>query len=576
VTVRTRIVRRPCEGDPGDWPDQVHEVVRRVLRARGIRDAASADQRLRHLLPPDGMLGMPEAAALLARAVTEGRSILVVGDYDSDGATGVAVALRGLARLGATKLGYAVPHRFRHGYGLSPALVEEIAARKPDLIVTVDHGIASHAGVARARELGIPVLVTDHHLPGATLPEAAAIVNPNQPGCGFASKALAGVGVMFYLLLATRAVLRAQAWFDAKRREPELAELLDLVALGTVADLVPLDRNNRVLVGAGLRRIRAGHASAGLHALLSVAGRSFWQVTAADLGFAAGPRLNAAGRLEDMALGVECLLCDDARRAQEMATRLDAINAERKEVQSDMTEGADALLGALQRRVGELPIGVSLVDRAWHAGVVGLVASRLKDKLNRPVIAFAPADERGEELRGSARSVAGFHVRDALAELDAQHPGLIVRFGGHAMAAGLTLRADRFADFAEAFDRAARRALGSSIDTQELWSDGELGPSDFRIELAEQLVAYGPYGQAFPEPLFDGVFDVARWWPMKDRHLRLDVRATGGGPPLRAVQFNAYQGQALPGRVRLAYHLALDEWNGARRLQLLVRHLEPA
>jgi len=572
--LRVTVRRRPA-ADVSGFGDALHPVLRRVLAARGVATEDAAELKLRHLHDPALLGHVDRAGALLADAITRSRHVIVVGDFDADGATGVAVAVRGLTLLGAKRIGYAVPHRMRHGYGLSPLLVQELLARAPDLLVTVDHGISSHAGIAAARAAGVPVLVTDHHLPGPTLPDAELIVNPNVSGDGFPSKALSGVGVMFYVLLATRAELRRRGWFDAVRAEPELSTLLDLVALGTVADLVPLDRNNRVLVAAGLRRIRQGLACAGISALLEVARRDAGRIGATDLGFAIAPRINAAGRIEDMAVGIECLLTDDRARALVLAQQLDAINAERREVQDDMLEGAEALIGSLTRRIGELPVGLCLLDRAWHAGVVGLVASKLKDRLNRPVIAFAPGSESGEELRGSARSVSGFHVRDALAAIDAAHPGLVLRFGGHAMAAGMSLLPSRFAEFAEAFDREVRRTLGDTVGTPEILSDGELASDELNLDLAEQLAASGPWGQAFPEPVFDGAFEVRRWSVMKGKHLRLELARDSRAPTLKGVYFGGYTGNPVPSRVHLAYQLALDEWNGVRRVQLMVRHLAP-
>ncbi len=572
-----RIERRAPLCDTTQWPDSIHPVLRRVYAARGIDAPDGIDHRLARLLPPETIAGMSGAAELLERCVREDRRIVVVGDFDADGATATAVAVRGLGLLGARQVGYRVPNRFTHGYGLSPALVEDLLPLRPELIVTVDNGIAAAAGVAAAHRHGIAVLVTDHHLPGADLPDAEAIVDPNlaadAPG-----QTLAGVGVMFYLLLAVRARLREAGWFATRGIvEPDLAGLLDLVALGTVADLVSLDYNNRVLIEAGLRRIRAGRASAGIAALIEASQRRAASLTSADLGYALGPRLNAAGRLEDMSLGIECLLTDDAARARHLAGLLDAINAERRGLQAGMVEQAEAQVQTFLARHGDaaLPVGVVLADPAWHAGVVGLVASRLKERLHRPVIAFAPAGEGSAELKGSARSIAGFHIRDALAEVEANQPGLIARFGGHAMAAGLTLTADALPAFAAAFDAVARARIPSALLDPVLLTDGGLDGADFHVELARQLRFAGPWGQGFPEPLFDDEFGLDGWRVMGESHLRLNLRHAASGTAVEAVMFGAYDGRPPPVRLRAAYQLALDEWNGRERLRLLLRHVEP-
>jgi single-stranded-DNA-specific exonuclease len=445
----------------------------------------------------------------------------------------------------------------------------------PDLIVTVDNGIASHAGVAAARARGIRVLITDHHLPGETLPDADAIVNPNLVGELFASKALAGVGVMFYLLLALRARMREQGAFAATG-EPDLSSLLDLVALGTVADLVPLDANNRILVEAGLRRIRTARACAGIAALFIASGRDPLRAVASDLGYALGPRINAAGRLDDMSLGIECLLSDDSARALELAAQLSAINTERQELQAAMVEQGEAMIARFVERYRDdaLPYGICLHEADWHQGVVGLVASKLKERLNRPVVAFAPAGE-GDELRGSARSIAGFHLRDALAEVDALFPGLITRFGGHAMAAGLSLPAANLARFAAEFDAVARRRLDAEQLECCLWSDGELRADEFTPESARALRYAAPWGQAFPEPLFDNVFAVESWRAVGERHLRMQLRLDGATAQVEAILFNAVESMPPPVRLRAVFQLDLNDWNGRERLQLLVRQIEP-
>jgi single-stranded-DNA-specific exonuclease len=565
-----RLHRREMPETTGDWPPDMHPALRRIYAARGIVAAADVEHRLARLAPPDALGGLAAATALLAAAIAGDRRILIAGDYDCDGATGAAVAVRGLRLLGARHVGYVVPNRFEHGYGLSAALVASIA-EAPDVLVTVDNGIASIDGVAAARARGITVIVTDHHLPGGRLPAADAIVNPNLPGDGFPSKALAGVGVMFYLLLALRAHLRASG--GERAGAADLGTLLDLVALGTVADLVPLDYNNRVLVEAGLRRIRAGRGCAGIVALAEAAGRSVATLVASDMAFALAPRLNAAGRLEDMTLGVECLLGDDASRAQEQAARLSAINAERRELQAAMVAEAEAMVAG-----ASVPdaIGVALHDVRWHAGVVGLVAAKLKERLHRPVIAFAPAGEGSDQLRGSARSIPGFHIRDALAEIDARHPGLLGPFGGHAMAAGLGLAAANLPRFARAFDIVARERLGADALQPVLWTDGELEAGACSLDLARQLRYAGPWGQAFPSPVFDNVFECVQRKPMGVGHLRLRLRDPRDGAALDAVMFNVADMWPGTPTVRVAYELTVNDWRGSESARLLLRHVEPA
>jgi single-stranded-DNA-specific exonuclease len=567
-----RIQRRAARV-AGAWPDSVHPVLQRVYAGRGVVSPAEIECRLTALLPPQTLGGLESACVLIESALRDSRRILIVGDFDADGATGTAVAIRGLHMLGARDPAYAVPNRFRHGYGLTPALVDELRELKPDLLITVDNGIAANAGVAAAKALGMQVIVTDHHLPGTVLPQADAIVNPNLGGDAFPSKALAGVGVMFYLLLALRAHLRARGWFAERGiGEPDLAALLDLVALGTVADLVPLDRNNRILVEAGLKRVRSGRCCAGIAALLDSARRGLARTLANDLAFAVAPRINAAGRLDDMRLGIECLLTDDPGRAAQLAGALSAINAERQELQADMVEQAEQEVRkwtATHER--DIPYGVVLFDPNWHHGVVGLVASKLKDSLQRPVIAAAAA---GEEIKASGRSIPGFHLRDALAEIDTRHPGLLLRFGGHAMAAGLTLRQQNIETFTAVFDAVAHERIVPEQLESIVLSDGELAAADFSFDLARQLRAGGPWGQAFPEPLFDGEFAIESCKLVGEKHRRFKLRHPGLAAPLEAVMFNAPLDQKPPARVRAAYQLELDEWQGMQRLQLVLRHIE--
>jgi single-stranded-DNA-specific exonuclease len=572
-----RIERRAVPAMTADWPADIHPVLRRVYAARGVVTPADIEHRLAGLLSPQSLGGMARACELIEAAIREDARIVVVGDFDCDGATGTAVGVRGLRLLGAREVGYAVPNRMRHGYGLSPAIVEELLPRKPGVLITVDNGVAAHAGVAAAKAHGMRVIVTDHHLPGATLPEADAVVNPNLDADAFPSKALAGVGVMFYLLLALRARFRERGWFEeCGIAEPDLSELLDLVALGTVADLVPLDRNNRILVEAGLRRIRAGRTCAGIAALLAAGRRDPARAVASDLGFAVGPRLNAAGRLEDMTLGIECLLTDDVGRAHGLAERLSAINAERRELQDEMTAQAQAEVEKWNssRGADALPHGIVLFDPDWHHGVVGLVASKLKETLHRPVIACATAGEHGDEIKASGRSIPGFHLRDALAEVDACHPGLISRFGGHAMAAGLSLNRADLQTFGAAFDAVARKHLQAELLDAIVLTDGELDARDFSLELAQQLRYGGPWGQAFPEPEFEGEFAVESWKVVGEKHLKFKLRQAALGDPLDAIAFNSYFGAPPPARMRVVFQLDVNEWNGQQSLQLLVRHLQ--
>lgn len=560
-----RIVRREAAASAHVWPTSVHPVLQRVYAARGVTCVDDLGHRLAGLLAPDGLSGIARAVDLLAAAMLRDARIVIAGDYDCDGATGCAVAVRGLRLLGARNVGYVVPDRAVHGYGLTPALVATLQPA-PDLIVTVDNGIASLAGVAAAKARGCTVIVTDHHLPGAALPDADAIVNPNLPGDPFASKALCGAGVMFYLLLALRAR-------QDKRDEVDLASLLDLVALGTVADLVPLDANNRALVEGGLRRIRAGRACAGISSLFEVSGRDIRNATSADLGYAIGPRINAAGRLDDMTIGVECLLADDPARARELAGVLHDINAQRRDLQTSMVEDAMAKLEDLALDA----IGISLFDATWHHGIVGLVAAKVKERRHRPVVAFAPAGV-GDPLRGSARSIAGFHIRDALAEVDARCPGMIVRFGGHAMAAGLTLALAHYARFAETFDAVVRERIAPESLQPVLASDGELAPEEFDTALAHALRVAGPWGQGFPAPLFDNVFECVQCKPMgvDGAHRRLRLRDPRDGRAHEGVWFGTTENLPTNTALRFAFELSINEWRGQESLQLRVRHAEPA
>lgn len=570
--MRAEIRRRPPGAALDGLPD-LHPVLRRVYASRGIASAEDLDLSLDRLLPIGTLDGVERAAELLA-AHREGR-VLIVGDFDADGATASALMVRALGALGFAHVDYLVPNRFQFGYGLTPGIVALAAERRPSLIVTVDNGVSSLEGVEAARARAIPVLITDHHLPGARLPGAAAMVNPNLAGSGFASPALAGVGVAFYVIAALARTL-GHPHFKA-------AELLDLVALGTVADLVPLDRNNRVLVAQGLRRMRAGRCVPGIRALVESAGRRVEQLTAADLGFIVAPRLNAAGRLSDMSLGIACLVTDDAARAAALAGQLTRLNDERREIEQRMQAEAVELAARIRfDESGGEALGLCLFDEGWHQGVIGLVAGRIKERLHRPVIAFARAEDGS--LRGSARSVPGIHIRDVLDSIAARHPGLIEKFGGHAMAAGMTLPERNLEPFRSAFSgEIACRADADSL-AGVILSDGELLPAELSIETARALRGAGPWGQGFPEPVFDGRFRIEELRLVGGRHLKLRLRradpaGAAGGPALDAIAFGYLGGPAEdpglePGAgVELAYRLEVNEYKGAEQAQLNCVHL---
>jgi single-stranded-DNA-specific exonuclease len=551
----------------------LHPLLARLYAARRIRTAAELDYGPARLLPPAGMKGVEQAASLLADAIAAKRRVLIIADYDADGATACALGVRALRSFGAD-VAYLVPDRFKLGYGLSPELVE-LAARtdargRPDLLVTVDNGIASVEGVARARSLGMATLITDHHLPGAELPQAECIVNPNQPGCAFASKALAGVGVMFYVVLALRTELRKRGFFSGKE-EPHLGSLTDLVALGTVADVVPLDANNRNLVAQGLQRLRAGRGKAGLNALLRAAGRNPAEASSFDLGFVAGPRLNAAGRLADMSVGIECLVTDDEARAANIAQQLDALNRERRRIEAGMLEQA---LAALAQQPAEEARSVYFYPQ-WHQGVVGIVASRLKDRLHRPVICFAPAEEAGmKALRGSGRSIPALHLRDCLDLVSKRAPGLIRRFGGHSQAAGLTIAEADLEAFAREFERALDEMLPAEARLRTIETDGSLEASSVTLEVARMLEAQ-IWGQGFPQPLFCDTFAVETQRVVGERHLKLGLKKDGRR--FEAMCFNALGEAGAPAvgaQVKAAYRLAVNEFNGLRNVQINVEHLE--
>jgi single-stranded-DNA-specific exonuclease len=569
-----RILRRSMESDAlALLPTEMHPVLRRIYCARRVQSVNELERSLERLLPPTTLLGMEQAVLLLTQTLTPQLRFMVVADFDADGATSCALMVRALRMLGAQHVEYLVPNRFEYGYGLTPEIVDVAARSEPHLLITVDNGISSVEGVRAARARGINVLITDHHLAGAELPDANAIVNPNQPGEVFPSKALAGVGVAFYVMLALRAHLRSIGWFASQGiAEPNLAGLLDLVALGTVADVVPLDANNRIMVAQGLARIRAERCCAGIRALVEVGGRRLEKLGSSDLGFVVAPRLNAAGRLTDMSLGIECLLTDDASRAGELARTLDQLNRERRSIESGMREQATTAVAALQLE-SRLPRGLCLFDESWHQGVIGIVAARVREQVHRPVIAFAPSS--GTQIKGSARSVPGLHIRDALDAVATRYPSLLNKFGGHAMAAGLTLERDAFADFSKAFDEEVGRWLSEDDLCGTIHSDGELAGTDLTLDLAEALRDGGPWGSGFPEPVFDGVFDVLDRRIVGEKHLKLSLRPSGGGRVVQAIAFGA-GATILPAnaRVRAAYRLDVNEYQGSRSVQLVVEHLE--
>jgi single-stranded-DNA-specific exonuclease len=563
------VIERRAVSANGVLDARLHPVLQRAYAARGVRDHLDLSLTLDRLVPVSTLDSIEAAVRLMLEH--RDRRIVVVGDFDADGATSTALIVRCLRAWGFAAVDFLVPNRFEFGYGLTPEIVGLAALRTPSLIVTVDNGISSVAGVAAARARGIQVLITDHHLPGAELPAADVIVNPNVPGSRFASRALAGVGVAFYVMAAVRRELESRGMAVM----PPVTDFLDLVALGTVADLVPLDANNRVLVAQGIRRIRAGRSVPGIRALLAITGRNVPGLTAADLGFSIGPRLNAAGRLDDMSIGIRCLLTDSEPDALALATRLDQLNAERREIETKMQGAALAAVSRLRDPEGPVRHGVCLFDPEWHQGVVGLVASRIKDRVRRPVIAFASAG--AGQLRGSARSVPGIHIRDVLDAVAARHPELISRFGGHAMAAGLSLELCNLGAFAAAFDEEVARWSDPAVPANRIETDGELAAEEIALETAQALRDGGPWGQAFPEPCFDGIFAVKNARVIGEKHLKMWVTTADRTRAFDAIAFN-YKGaderMALPdGDVRLVYRLDINEYKGERRLQLLVDHV---
>lgn len=552
----------------------LHPVLRQVYLNRGITEQEQLDRTLRDLPNYQSLTGIDTAVSIIKAAIYSDKKILIVADFDADGATSCAVAIRGLRLLGAKNVGFVVPDRFKFGYGLTPEIVAVALASKPDLIITVDNGISSVEGVAYAIEQGCQVVVTDHHLPPKLLPIADAIVNPQLINDKFPSKALAGVGVIFYVLLALRASLTKDGLFS-NVPAPNLAALLDIVALGTVADVVPLDETNRKLVHQGLLRIQANQCVPGISALLKIAKRERERVVSTDLGFAIGPRLNAAGRLEDMSLGIQCLLTDDEQEAQNIAEQLDMLNIERRSIEEDMKQDAYAILASLNlKKKEEEQWGVCLFDEHWHQGVIGILASRIKEKLNRPVIAFAKANNG--DVKGSARSIPGLHIRDTLDDIASQHPKLLKKFGGHAMAAGMSFAEKDLATFKEAFNQAVKKRLNSQVPENVFLVDGEIPDSDINLDLAETLRGAGPWGQNFPEPLFVGTFKVKNARILGQKHVKLELETQTNNRKIDAIYFNVDGPENIIGlaQVRLVYQLDVNTYMGRSTAQLIVRHLE--
>jgi len=568
--------RRP-DVDSSHLPENLHPLLRKIYANRGITHENQLEKTLQNLLKPQQLHGIQQAVDLLVQTINAKQKIIIVGDFDADGATSTALTLLALRAFGVQHVDYLVPNRFDDGYGLSPEVVGQAKDKGAELILTVDNGISSHAGVETAHRHGIKVLVTDHHLPGETLPDADAIVNPNLKECQFASKSLAGVGVAFYLMSALRNALRQANWFTQNNLpEPNLADYLDLVALGTVADVVPLDSNNRILVHYGLQRIRFGRCRAGIHALLEIANRPAMQLTASDLGFIIGPRLNAAGRLDNMSVGVELLICDDMAIARQLAHDLDALNQTRKEIEQGMQAEALVLCDNFTSQAENIPYGLAIYHPEWHQGVIGILASRLKEKFHRPVIAFAPAGDG--LLKGSGRSIQGLHMRDALERLDSQHPDLIVRFGGHAMAAGLSIYEEKLDTFQQHFQQLMEEWISPESLEGTIWTDGELTATQFNLDIAALIRDAGPWGQAFPEPLFDGRFKILQQRIVGSRHLKLLLEPLSGGPMVDGIAFNI-DTQIWPDIsikfVNIAYTLDINEFRGNRNIQVMIKHIQP-
>ena len=571
MTVKKIIQREQIQTE---FLGDIHPVLKRVFLSRNVRSSEELDYSLKHLLPFTELRNIDAAVNLVADSIESDKRMLIIADFDADGATSCALAVRGLSAMGANKVEYLVPNRFDYGYGLTPEIVEIATDLEPDLIITVDNGISSIDGVKLARQSGIDVLITDHHLPGPELPDATVILNPNQPDDLYPSKNLAGVGVMFNLLVALRRHLRDSGWFNNKQiPEPNLANYLDLVALGTVADVVPLDRNNRIMVSQGLARIRNGLCCEGIKALVKQSNRELKKIRSSDLGFALGPRLNAAGRLTDMSLGIDCLLSDDPNEAETMATELNRLNLERRQIQGDMQQQALSKL-SLENLISDVPMGICLFDEDWHQGVVGILASKIKEQYHRPVIVFA--NESEQLIKGSARSINGIHIRDVLEAVSTRHPGVIEKFGGHAMAAGLTIAREKF----ELFNQLFLQQLESIVEPEQLndtiFTDGSLEADDLSLLLAKHIEQAGPWGQAFPEPVFNGVFDIVDRRIVGDAHLKMNLKLENSSRIINAIAFNQTD-EEWPehiDKLNLAYRLNINDYNGRSQVQLCIEHLE--
>ena len=572
-----KIVHREVP-DNINLPDLIHPVLKRVYASRNIKSSKDLDYSLSSLIPFEQLSGINDAVILLQEMLEQKKRMLIIADFDADGATSCALAIRGLTAMGAKDVIYVVPNRFEHGYGLSPEIVDVALDYDPDLIITVDNGISSICGVEYARKKGVKVLITDHHLPAKELPNADVIINPQLANDKFPSKNLAGVGVIFYILLALRAKLKQEYWFENNNIDyPNLANFLDLVALGTIADLVPLDKNNRTMVAHGLKLIKNNKSKPGIYALLNQAGRQLSKLTSSDLSFAVAPRLNAAGRLTDMSLGIECLLTDDEDDAIKIAGKLNRLNIERRKIQDNMQEEALAELEKyLQDTSGEIPYGICIYDKDWHQGVVGILASKIKEKFNRPVIVFAKENEG--VLKGSARSIAGLHIKDVFDEIATLHPELIITFGGHAMAAGLTIKESQYSNFSNIFNKYANQYISSDKLEDEYLTDGELSDEDFTVPLAQAIQDAGPWGQSFPEPTFAGQFKILDKRVVGENHLKLKLQLRGNSATLDAIAFNMTDTNWPPETQQIvsAYRLGINDFQGNTQVQLFLEHIEPS